>query len=458
MIAMNHSFARLPLTPLFFNLALAFALLPCSLGSTYADDPLPSWNQGMSKQAIVAFVQEVTTEGSESFVPAAERIAVFDNDGTLWCEYPLPNQAIFAFDEIKRMLPENPKWKEEPAVAALLNGDTAALKADHNAGLIKLLALTHAGITTDEFEMRIENWLATAKHPRFDCSYTQVIYQPMLEVLEYLRANQFETWIVSGGGQDFMRVFAEETYGIPPQQVIGSYGKLKYELVDGKPTLTKTLDSLFVDDKEGKPVAIAQFIGRRPIACFGNSNGDQAMMEYTTIDNPRPSFGLIVHHTDAEREYAYDANPTGSGKLTTALAVAPQLGWTVVDMQKDWSTVFPVHAGQQHAQLTGNWLVEDIDGRGVIDNAQTTVEFGADGAVSGNSCVNRYSGKTDIENNSLSFGPLAATRKAGPPAMMDQEQRFFKAIDSVTAYKFGDPGIVYFLNANGNRVLKLSKQ
>ncbi|WP_146455556.1 META domain-containing protein [Rubripirellula tenax] len=434
---------------------LIFALLSTPVA---AQDSLPSWNDGASKQAIVAFVKKVTTEGSESFVPAAERIAVFDNDGTLWCEFPLPNQATFAFDEIKRLLPENPVWKDDPAVTALVSGDVAALKADHNAGLIKIIALTHAGLTPDEFDERVQNWLATAKHPKFDCAYTNVIYQPMLEVLNYLRANDFETWIVSGGGKDFMRVFAEATYGIPPQQIIGSYGKLKYELKEGKPTLTKTLDSLFVDDKEGKPVGIAQFIGRRPIACFGNSDGDQAMMEYTTIDNPRPSFGLIVHHTDAEREYAYDANPTSSGKLTTALDAAPQRGWTVVDMKQDWKTVFPDDPKDGTSSLIGEWLVEDIAGKGVVDRVQTTVNFSADGTASGSTGVNRYSGKADIDGNKLTFGSLATTRMAGPAALMDQEQRFLTAAETIVAFEFGEPGIVYFLDNNANRAMKLSKK
>ncbi len=458
MITMNSSYAQAPLTAWICNAGLTLGLLSCASSSAFADDPLPSWHQGSAKQAIVAFVDRIITEGSDAFVPVAERIAVFDNDGTLWCEYPLPNQATFVFDEIKRMLPQNPPWKDDPAVNALISGDIAALNSDHHAGLIKLLALTHAGITPAEFDGRVEKWLATAKHPRFNRSYTQVVYQPMLELLTYLRANDFETWIVSGGGKDFMRVFAEETYGIPPQQVIGSYGKLKYELKAGKPTLTKTLDALFVDDKEGKPVAIAQSIGRRPIACFGNSDGDQAMLEYTTIDNPRPSFGLIVHHTDADREYAYDANPTSSGKLTTALEDAPQRGWTVVDMKQDWKTVFPAVTEKEPADLIGSWLVEDIDGRGVIDNAQTTVEFGADGAVSGSTCVNRYSGKASIDGNKLSFGPLATTRKAGPPALMDQEQKFSTALGTVAAFEFGEPGILYFLDSSGKKVLKLSRQ
>ena len=305
-------------------------------------DPLPSWNEGKTKAAIIAFVHRVTDENSADFVPVPERIATFDNDGTLWCENPLPFQAIFAADEIKRLLPEHPEWKENASVQAFLKRDVAALTADHYRGLLEVIALTHAGITTDEFDQRVRNWLSTTQHPRFKRPYNQCIYQPMLELLTYLRANGFQTWIVSGGGQDFMRVFADQTYGIPPEQVVGSHGQVKFEMKDGKPTLIKTLDTLFVDDKEGKPVGIHQFIGRRPIAAFGNSDGDQAMIEYTTIDNPNPSFGLIVHHTDAQREYAYDAKPKSSGKLITALEAAPKHGWTVVDMKEDWKQVFPL--------------------------------------------------------------------------------------------------------------------
>jgi hypothetical protein len=205
---------------------------------------------------------------------------------------------------------------------------------------MKVLALTHAGMTTTEFDSRVRNWVKTYKHPRFGHSLAGMTYQPMQELLRYLRDNGFKTFIVSGGGADFMRVWSEETYGIPPEQVIGSTGQARFEMRDGKPVLVKTLDQIFVDDKEGKPVGIHQFIGRRPIACFGNSDGDQSMLEYTTIDNPRPSLGLIVHHTDATREYAYDEHPPASGKLVTALDAAPKRGWLVVDMKTDWNQVF----------------------------------------------------------------------------------------------------------------------
>jgi len=309
--------------------------------TAYADDPLPSWSDTAPKQAVVAFVEKVTEEGSPDFVPPAERIAVFDNDGTLWPENPVPFQLAYALDALKQHVKEKPELGQDPMVAAALKGDFATLLAGrHHDGLLRIIALTHAGMTTDEFVQSVEKWLSTARHPRYAQPYDQLTYKPMQELLAYLRANGFKTFIVSGGGADFMRVWSERVYGIPPQQVVGSSSRTKYELRATGPVLIKTTDYLFVDDKEGKPVGIHEIIGRRPIACFGNSDGDKAMLEYTTINNPRPSFGLIVHHTDADREYAYDANPQSSGKLVEALRDAPQRGWTVVDMRNDWKQVF----------------------------------------------------------------------------------------------------------------------
>ena len=304
-------------------------------------DPLPSWKNGPAKQAVISFAERVTDASGKDFVPVAERVAVFDNDGTLWCEAPLPPQAFYAAFEVERLLPEHPEWKDDPDVQALQKRDAAALLADHYKGLISILAKSHSDRTPNEFDAGVKRWLESAKHPKFGVPFNEIVYQPMLEILAYLRDNGFKTYIVSGGGQDFMRVFAEKTYGIAPEQVIGTYSEVKFAMKDGKPVLTKSMDNLFIDDKAGKPEAIHRFIGRRPIACFGNSDGDQAMLEYTTIGNPRPSFGLIVHHTDAEREYVYDTKPPSSGKLTTALDAAKQHGWTVVDMKNDWKTVFP---------------------------------------------------------------------------------------------------------------------
>ncbi len=304
-------------------------------------DPLPSWNEGQAKSAIVDFVQRVTKEGSPDFVLVPERIAVFDNDGCLWPENPVPFQLAFALDDLKQQVAEKPELREDPMVQAALAGDFGKLlEGPHHEGLLRVMALTHAGMTTDEFRDSVETWLATTRHPRYDRPYDQLTYQPMQEVLQYLRAHGFKTFIVSGGGADFMRVWSERVYGIPPEQVVGSTARTTYELRESGPVLIKTIDYLFVDDKAGKPVGIHQFIGRRPIACFGNSDGDKAMLEYTTINNPHPSFGLIVHHTDAEREYAYDKAPQSSGKLVEALADAPQRGWIVVDMQRDWKQVF----------------------------------------------------------------------------------------------------------------------
>ena len=317
-----------------------FLLLACALISEAAADPLPSWNSGPAKQAILDFVAKVTDPDSKEFVPVPERLAVFDNDGMLWPENPMPFQLSFALDELKRRLPDEPAWKDDPMVQAALAGDLPTLLADHYKGIFHIIDLTGSGMTTEDFADRVRAWFATAKHPRFDRPYDQLAYQPMLEVLAFLRATGFKTCIVSGGGADFMRVFAERVYGIPPEQVIGSNTRTVFELRDSGPVLVKTMKDLFIDDKSGKPVAIHQFLGRRPIACFGNSDGDKAMLEYTTINNPHPSFGLIVHHTDANREYAYDSSPKSSGKLVEALADAPKRGWIVVDMKTDWEKIF----------------------------------------------------------------------------------------------------------------------
>ena len=326
-------------------IAVFFALLATGIAATGDQPvkepaPLTSWHDTAAKKAIVDFVAKVTDEDSSDFVPPAERIAVFDNDGTLWPENPMPFQLAFAIDEIKRRLPGEPEWKEDPSVQAALAGDLHALLADHYKGLFRIIELTGSGMTTVEFADRVRAWLATAKHPRFDRPYDQLAYQPMLELLDYLRANGFKTFLVSGGGADFMRVFSERVYGVPPEQVVGSNTRVVYELCESGPVLVKTMNDLFIDDKSAKPAGIHQFIGRRPIACVGNSDGDKAMLEYTTIDNPRLSMGMIIHHTDAEREYAYDAKPKSSGQLIEALADAPARGWVVVDMARDWRDVF----------------------------------------------------------------------------------------------------------------------
>jgi len=304
-------------------------------------DPLPSWNSGRVKQSIIDFVTKVTTAGSADYVPEPQRIAVFDNDGTLWPENPLPFQLAFAIDEVKRRVQLEPHWATDPMVQAVLAGDVDKLVAgQHHDGLLHVLGLTHAGMTMEEFRGAVENWLADSRHPRFGKPYDQLTYQPMQELLRYFREHGFKNYIVSGGGADFMRVWSERVYGIPPEQVIGSTSRARFELRASGPVLVKTLEHLFVDDKEGKPVGIQQFIGRRPIACIGNSDGDLAMLQYTTINNPLPTLGLLVHHTDALREYAYDSHPRSTGKLVEAIQQAGPRGWTVVDMQMDWKRVF----------------------------------------------------------------------------------------------------------------------
>ena len=304
-----------------------------------AADALPSWRDGQAKQAIVGFVEEVTKKGGTAFVPPAERIAVFDNDGTLWVEQPMYVQLAFALDRIKTLAPAHPEWKNKQPFKAAVEGDLKTVAAGGEHALLELVMATHAGMTTDAFAQTVEDWLATAKHPRFNRSYTELVYQPMLELLAYLRANGFKTFIVSGGGIEFMRPWAEKIYGIPPEQVIGSSIKTKYEVRSGKPVIVRLPEIDFIDDKDGKPVGIHKFIGRRPVMAFGNSDGDFQMLEWTTSGSGM-RFGMIVHHTDAVREYAYDRE-SSIGRLDKGLDVAKAKGWTVVDMAKDWDQVFP---------------------------------------------------------------------------------------------------------------------
>ena len=320
--------------------AAAFVcVLAVTSSAARAADPLPSWNDTAPKKAIVAFVEKVTKPGSPDFVPVAERIATFDNDGCLWSEQPMYFQAFFIFDRIKALAPQHPEWKDKEPFASVLKGDVKSALAGGEHALIEMAMATHAGLTSEEFDKIVADWLATAKHPKTGKPYTDMVYQPMLELLAYLRANDFKTFIVSGGGIDFLRVFAEKTYGIPPEQVIGSSIKAKYEVRDGKPVIVKIPELDFIDDKAGKPVGIHQHIGRRPIFAAGNSDGDFQMLEWTTAGNGA-RFGLFVHHTDAEREFAYDRE-SSIGRLDKGLDEAPKRGWTVVDMKADWKTIYP---------------------------------------------------------------------------------------------------------------------
>ncbi|HEY5952725.1 MAG TPA: HAD family hydrolase [Terrimicrobiaceae bacterium] len=316
---------------------LALLILTTALVPAFAD-PLPSWNDTATKKTIIEFVAKVTKEGSPDFVPERERIAVFDNDGTLWSEQPMYFQALFVIDRVKALAPQHPEWKTKEPFASVLKGAVNGVAAAGEKGLMEMLAATHTGMTTEEFARTVSEWIATAKHPKTGKSFTQMIYQPMLELLEYLRANGFKTFIVSGGGIEFMRPWAEKTYGIPPEQVIGSSLKMKYEAKNGKPVLMKLAEIDLIDDGEGKPVGIQSHIGRRPIFAAGNSDGDFQMLEWTTSgDGPR--FGMLVHHTDADREWAYDRD-SKTGRLARGLDRAPDLGWTVVDMKLDWQEIF----------------------------------------------------------------------------------------------------------------------
>jgi len=317
------------------------AALACALTvtSARAADPLPSWNEGKSKQSITTFVEKVTREGSADFVPTAERIATFDNDGCLWAEQPMYFQFFFALDRIKILAPRHPEWKDKEPFASLLKGDMKAALAGGEASLVQIVMATHAGLTTEEFEKAVTDWMATAKHPKTGKPFTEMVYQPMVELLAYLRANGFKTFIVSGGGIEFMRPWTEKVYGIPPEQVIGSSGGLKYELRDGKPVLVKLPEIAHNDDKEGKPVGIQRHIGRRPIMAFGNSDGDLQMLQWTAA-GPGPRFCLYVHHDDAEREWAYDRE-SHIGKLDKGLDEAAAKNWTVVSMKGDWKSIFP---------------------------------------------------------------------------------------------------------------------
>ncbi|WP_245506193.1 HAD family hydrolase [Rhizobium leguminosarum] len=319
-------------------IALGVALVHAT--SAFAQsDPLPSWNDTASKVAIVSFVEKVTGQGSPDFVPETERIAVFDNDGTLWVEHPMYVQLAFALDRVKTLAPQHPEWKETQPFKAVLDGDMKSLAASGEKGLVELIMTTHAGMTSSDFQKIVTDWLASARDPKFKRPYTELVYQPMVELLAYLRANGFKTFIVSGGGIEFMRPWAEKVYGVPPEQVIGSSIKTEFRMQDDTPTLYRLPEVNFIDDKAGKPVGIKQHIGRRPIAAFGNSDGDLQMLQWTTMAGAPARLGVLIHHTDADREYAYDRD-TDFGRLDKALDAAAIAGWTVVDMKADWNKVF----------------------------------------------------------------------------------------------------------------------
>jgi len=320
----------------------ALLLVAVASGSHRATEPthpLPSWNEGPTRDAILVFVERATTPGGKDFVPEAERIATFDNDGTLWCEQPMYTQLAFALDRVRALAPRHPEWKHTEPFASLLKGDLESALAGGEHAILEIVAATHAGMTVDEFEQIVKDWIATARHPKTGRPYTEMVYAPMVELLAYLRENGFKTYIVSGGGVEFMRPWTEKVYGVPPEQVIGSSGKVKYEYRDGKPALLKLPEISSIDDKEGKPININLAIGRRPVMAFGNSDGDRRMLEWTQ-GGGGARFMLLVHHDDAEREYAYGA-ASKIGTFSDALmAEARKNGWVVASMKNDWKRVF----------------------------------------------------------------------------------------------------------------------
>jgi phosphoglycolate phosphatase-like HAD superfamily hydrolase len=318
----------------FIAVALAFAAAVAR-----AQDPLPSWTDGPAKKAIMAFVGDVTRGGSINYVQPAERIATFDNDGTLWAEQPMYFQALFTLDRVKTLAPQHPEWKDKEPFASLLRGDVKGMLAGGEEGIAELLMVTHAGMTTTEFEKIVKDWIATAKHPKTGRLCTEMVYQPMIELIAYLKANGFKTFIVSGGGIDFMRPWTERVYGIPPEQVVGSSIKTRYEMREGKPVLVRLPELNFVDDKTGKPIGINSHIGRRPIAAFGNSDGDQQMLEWTQGGGAR--LIMLVHHDDADREWAYGAESKIGTFSDGLMSEAKKSGWAVISMKNDWRVVFP---------------------------------------------------------------------------------------------------------------------
>ncbi len=324
---------------LLITLICGWALASGGVATAQNDNSLPSWHDGKSKQSIIAFVSKVTKEGSPDFVPPAERIAVFDNDGTLWSEQPMYFQFFFAIDRVNAIAPEHPEWKRMEPFASLLKGDVQGALSGGEHSMIEIVMASHAGMTTEAFEDIVVDWIATAKHPAKKHLFTEMVYQPMLEMLAYLRMHGFKTFIVSGGGIDFMRPWTEKVYGIPPEQVVGSSIETKFEMRDGRPVLVRLPSLSFINDKAGKPVGIHQHIGRRPLAAFGNSDGDLQMLQWTAAGHG-PRLAVYIHHTDAEREWAYDRK-SSVGRFDKGLDEARARGWTVVDMKQDWKVIYP---------------------------------------------------------------------------------------------------------------------
>lgn len=321
-----------------FVIAMLLLLLSGCVTTRPAIDPLPSWVDGTTRQSMVEFVEAVTDPGGDDYVPPSERVATFDNDGTLWSEKPTYFQFMFTLDRVKALAPSHPEWSTLQPFQAVLENDWAALQAAGHEDWAQLFVATHTGMSSDEFADIVDQWIETARHPRFDRAYTALVFQPMLELLDYLRANDFRVFIVSGGSVGFLRPWVEEVYGIAPEQVVGTVFETQYEIQDGSPVIIRKPEMHFVNDKAGKPIGIQRFIGRRPILAVGNSDGDYQMLQWTTSGEGR-RLGLLVHHTDAEREWAYDREST-EGRLDKGLDDAAANGWGIIDMARDWKTVY----------------------------------------------------------------------------------------------------------------------
>lgn len=332
---------KLYITYMISFFTILFALPGCNYQSdkTEGGDPLPSWNEGDAKTAIINFVKDVTDKNSANYVAVDERIATFDNDGNLWSEQPAYFQLFFAIDRVKAMASEHPEWKNEQPFKAVLEGDMKTLKKLGMHGIGEIMMTTHAGNTTVEFDAIVKDWIATAKHPTKNVRFDKLVYQPMIELLQYLRANDFKTYIVSGGGVDFMRAIVTEVYGIPKEQIIGSRIKTEFDYNNGNPVIKRLPALDYNDDKAGKPLNIQKIIGKKPVFASGNSDGDLQMLQWTASSKHK-SFMLYVHHTDAEREWAYDRD-SHIGRLDKGLDQAMKDGWTVIDMKKDWKVIYP---------------------------------------------------------------------------------------------------------------------
>jgi len=450
-----------------YTLCLVVASIVCSAAYTTtiacAAEALPSWNDGAARKSVVEFVAKVTKEGGPDFVPPAERIAVFDNDGTLWAEQPMYFQAFFIFDRIKQLAPQHPEWKEKEPFASVLKGDLKSALAGGEHALVEMAMATHAGTTTEEFDRIVRDWIAAAKHPKTKRPYTEMVYQPMLELLTYLRANGFKTFIVSGGGIEFMRPWAEHVYGIPPEQIIGSSIKTRYEVREGKPILLRLPELNFIDDKAGKPVGIQQHIGRRPLIAFGNSDGDFQMLEWTT-SGPGKRLGLIVHHDDSEREWAYDRK-SSIGRLDRGLDEAGRRGWVVVSIKNDWKRVFAFDvvdgsAAPSANNLTGvKWRVLELSGQQIATSLHEEQPFilfdAAKRQATGYAGCNRFFGGYELEGSMVKFGPIGATKRTCPDREEVIETEFFKVLNATRSWRI-EEGNLQLLN-DGHVLARLEK-